>query len=87
MEHYCIPEYDDSHEFLSHLARRMGKLKKGTDIIGTFFRGIGDELKKGTDIIGTFFRGMGDELKKGMDIIGTFFRGMGDELKKGTGIP
>ncbi len=30
MEHYCIPEYADVHEFLSHVATRTGKLKKGT---------------------------------------------------------
>ena len=29
LEYYCIPEYDDVQEFLSHLAKKMGKLKKG----------------------------------------------------------
>ena len=29
MEHYCIAEYADVEEFLSHLARKTGKLKKG----------------------------------------------------------
>ena len=29
LEYYCIPEYDDVHEFLSHLAKKTGKLKKG----------------------------------------------------------
>jgi nuclear GTP-binding protein len=30
IEQYCIPEYGDVYEFLAHLARRKGKLKKGT---------------------------------------------------------
>lgn len=29
LEYYCIPEYDDVQEFLSHLAKKTGKLKKG----------------------------------------------------------
>ena len=29
LEYYCIPEYDDVQEFLCHLAKKMGKLKKG----------------------------------------------------------
>ena len=29
LEHYCIPEYKDVQEFLSHLANKTGKLKKG----------------------------------------------------------
>ena len=29
MQHYCLPEFSDCSEFLSHLARRTGKLKKG----------------------------------------------------------
>ena len=29
MEHYIIPEFTDVQEFLSHLAKRTGKLKKG----------------------------------------------------------
>ena len=29
LEYYCIPEYDDVQEFLSHLAKKMSKLKKG----------------------------------------------------------
>lgn len=29
MMHYTIPEYSTTEEFLSHLARRFGKLKKG----------------------------------------------------------
>ena len=29
LEYYCIPEYDDVQEFLGHLAKKMGKLKKG----------------------------------------------------------
>ena len=29
MEFYCIPEFVDVHEFLSHVARRHGRLKKG----------------------------------------------------------
>ncbi|KAL5517372.1 hypothetical protein EMCRGX_G002910 [Ephydatia muelleri] len=29
MEHYCIPEYSSTAEFLSHLAKKMGKLRKG----------------------------------------------------------
>ena len=30
MEKYCIPTYNDVHEFLSLLAHRLGRLKKGT---------------------------------------------------------
>lgn len=29
MEHYCIPEFDSVSEFLSHLAHKSGRLKKG----------------------------------------------------------
>ena len=29
MQHYCVPEFSDSLEFLAHLARRTGRLKKG----------------------------------------------------------
>jgi nuclear GTP-binding protein len=29
MEFYCIPEFADVHEFLAHVARRIGRLKKG----------------------------------------------------------
>jgi len=29
LEIYCIPNYEDSKEFLSHIARKMGKLSKG----------------------------------------------------------
>lgn len=29
MMHYTIPEYSTTEEFLSHLARRFGKLRKG----------------------------------------------------------
>ena len=29
MEHYVIPEFADVQEFLSHLGKRLGKLKKG----------------------------------------------------------
>ena len=29
MEFYCIPEFADVHEFLTHVARRIGRLKKG----------------------------------------------------------
>ena len=29
MEFYCIPEFADVHEFLSHVARRHGRLRKG----------------------------------------------------------
>ena len=31
MEHYVIPEFRDTHEFLSHLARRTGRLRKGEE--------------------------------------------------------
>eukprot|EP00795_Rhopilema_esculentum_P002130 gene2131-17718_t len=29
IEKYCVPDYKDATEFLSHLARRLGKLRKG----------------------------------------------------------
>ena len=29
MEKYLVPDYTDVHEFLSHLGKRLGKLKKG----------------------------------------------------------
>ena len=29
MEKYSVPDYTDVHEFLSHLGKRLGKLKKG----------------------------------------------------------
>lgn len=29
MEHYGVPTYHDTMEFLAHLARRQGKLRKG----------------------------------------------------------
>ena len=29
MEHYCVPDYSGTAEFLSHLAKKMGKLRKG----------------------------------------------------------
>lgn len=29
LRHYCIPEFKDVQEFLSHLAHKTGKLKKG----------------------------------------------------------
>ena len=29
MEHYCLPEFDGVQEFLSLLAKRLGKLLKG----------------------------------------------------------
>ena len=29
MEFYCIPDFADVQEFLSHIARRHGRLKKG----------------------------------------------------------
>ena len=32
MEHYCVPEYASTAEFVSHFAKKMGKLKKGVCI-------------------------------------------------------
>lgn len=29
MEKYCVPNYEDAHEFLRHLGKRLGKLRKG----------------------------------------------------------
>ena len=29
MEKYSVPDYTDVHEFLAHLGKRLGKLKKG----------------------------------------------------------
>lgn len=29
MEHYCIAEFDGVQEFLSHLAHKTGRLRKG----------------------------------------------------------
>ena len=42
MEKYLVPDYTDVHEFLSHLGKRLGKLKKGRhenggDIVFSFF--------------------------------------------------
>ena len=30
MEKYLVPDYTDVPEFLAHLGKRLGKLKKGT---------------------------------------------------------
>ena len=38
MEHYCVPEFNDSLEFLAHLAKRTGKLKKGLFVCVCVFR-------------------------------------------------
>jgi len=32
MEHYVLPEFSTAQEFLCHLARRTGKLKKGIEV-------------------------------------------------------
>ena len=29
VKHYCVPDYSDTIEFLSLLARKIGRLKKG----------------------------------------------------------
>ncbi|EDO31027.1 predicted protein, partial [Nematostella vectensis] len=33
MEKYSVPDYKDSNEFLTHLGKRLGKLKKGSNLI------------------------------------------------------
>ena len=42
MEKYCVADYKDVHEFLAHLARRLGKLKKG---------GVADVLAAGRTVL------------------------------------
>ena len=32
MEKYCVPNYEDAHEFLRHLGKRLGKLRKGKNV-------------------------------------------------------
>ena len=34
MEKYLVPDYTDVHEFLVHLGKRLGKLKKGIGMNG-----------------------------------------------------
>ena len=33
MEKYSVPDYRDIPEFLGHLGKRMGKLKKGLNLV------------------------------------------------------